>query len=88
MQLINSRETLATRGGDLIAEFRIKPGDIGHVEIGDPADTFVAGYDPNIQGTLLPGMQVNAKIISGSKSIVRYMLKPITKTLENIFSER
>ncbi len=114
---------------NLIAEVRVKPSDVGHVKIGDPADISIAGYDPNIQGTLdgtvktisassfeddtgvfyykaiisftekvignghnerslLPGMQVNAKIVTGSKSIMRYMLKPVTRSLGNIFSER
>lgn len=114
---------------ELIAEVRVKPKDIGHVDIGDTADIAITSYDPNIQGTISgivrtisassfqdengqyyfkavlgfpgrtigagenerpvrPGMQVNAKIVTGSKSIMTYLLKPITRAMDTIFSER
>lgn len=38
--------------------------------------------------TLMPGMIVEAHIITGSKSIMRYLLKPIYRSLDRGFSER
>lgn len=37
---------------------------------------------------LLPGMIVQADIITGSKSLMRYMLKPIARSVDAAFSER
>ena len=37
---------------------------------------------------ILPGMVVQADIITGSKSFVRYMLKPVFRSLDASFSER
>lgn len=116
-------------GGDMLAEVRIDPRDIGHIGIGDQADISITSYDPAVQGTITgtlrtisassfqdeagtyffkgtiafsgntigsgtserpvsPGMQVNAKIVTGSKSIMRYLLKPIYRSMGNAFSER
>jgi membrane fusion protein, adhesin transport system len=116
-------------GGELIAEVRISPRDIGHVEIGDQAEIAVTTFDPNIQGTLQgevsvisassfrddqgnyyfrakiplssneigqgsqaetisPGMVVDAKIVTGSKSVMQYMLKPVTRAIGDPLSER
>jgi adhesin transport system membrane fusion protein len=36
----------------------------------------------------IPGMLVEANILTGSKSILRYLLKPIYKSLDRAFSER
>lgn len=38
--------------------------------------------------TILPGMTVNADIITGRKSVLDYILKPILKTKQNMLSER
>jgi HlyD family secretion protein/adhesin transport system membrane fusion protein len=114
---------------DLVAEVRISPKDIGHVEVGDEAEISVTTFDPNIEGTLKgevsvisassfrdeegnyyfkaiiplptntvgtgihsgtvsPGMVVNAKILTGSKSILQYMLKPVTRAIGDPLSER
>jgi len=114
---------------DLVAEVRISPRDIGHVEVGDEAEISVTTFDPNIEGTLKgevsvisassfrdedgnyyfkaliplasntigegafagtvsPGMVVNAKILTGSKSILQYMLKPVTRAIGDPLSER
>ncbi|MHA7772761.1 HlyD family type I secretion periplasmic adaptor subunit [Roseibium sp. M-1] len=114
---------------DLVAEVRISPRDIGHVEVGDEAEITVTTFDPNIEGTLKgevsvisassfrdeegnyyfraiiplasntigegaragtvsPGMVVNAKILTGSKSILQYMLKPVTRAIGDPLSER
>jgi len=37
---------------------------------------------------LQPGMVVEADIISGSKSLLRYMLKPVFRGFDVAFSER
>ena len=37
---------------------------------------------------LLPGMMIEAHIVTGSKSLFRYMLKPVYRSLEVAFSER
>ncbi|WP_428651134.1 HlyD family type I secretion periplasmic adaptor subunit [Roseibium sp.] len=114
---------------DLVAEVRISPRDIGHVEVGDEAEISITTFDPNVQGTLKgevsvisassfrdeygnyffkaeiplttnkigqgpqaatvsPGMVVNAKIVTGSKSVLQYMLKPVTRAIGDPLSER
>lgn len=55
------------------AEVRLKQNYVGN----DPADKLV-----------LPGMTVQAEIITGSKSVLRYLLKPIYASLGSAFSER
>ncbi len=42
----------------------------------------------NAKHLVLPGMVVNAEIVTGSKSIVRYLLKPVFRSLDTAFSER
>ncbi|MGI9415270.1 MAG: HlyD family type I secretion periplasmic adaptor subunit [Hyphomicrobiales bacterium] len=37
---------------------------------------------------VLPGMVVNAEIITGAKSLTRYMLKPVYRSLDIAFTER
>lgn len=37
---------------------------------------------------IMPGMVVNAKIVTGSKSLMRYFLKPIARSVDSAFSER
>jgi len=37
---------------------------------------------------LLPGMVVEADIVTGSKSLMKYMLKPVYRSLDTAFSER
>ncbi|MBO0346831.1 HlyD family type I secretion periplasmic adaptor subunit [Roseibium sp. CAU 1637] len=114
---------------NLVAEVRVNPKDIGHIEVGHEADITVTSYDTNIQGTITgkvgtisassfedengdyyfkaiinftgntigegsntrpvrPGMQVNAQIITGSKSILQYILNPVTRAMRTIFTER
>ncbi|WP_305985558.1 HlyD family type I secretion periplasmic adaptor subunit [Roseibium sp. MMSF_3544] len=114
---------------DLVAEVRVSPRDIGHVEVGDEAEIAITTFDPNIQGTLTgevsvvsassfrdeygnyyfkakiplssnmigegaraetisPGMVVDAKIVTGSKSVMQYMLKPVTRAIGDPLSER
>ncbi len=114
---------------DLVAEVRVSPRDIGHVEVGDEAEIAITTFDPNIQGTLKgevsvvsassfrdeygnyyfkakiplssnmigkgsqeetisPGMVVDAKIVTGSKSVMQYLLKPVTRAIGDPLSER
>jgi len=113
----------------LVADVKVNPKDIGHINVGDKADITVTSYDPNIYGTLTaevetlsassfqdeygeyyfkatlafpghtigsgsnerpvrPGMQVNAQIVTGSKSILVYLLHPVTRAASTIFTER
>jgi HlyD family secretion protein/adhesin transport system membrane fusion protein len=37
---------------------------------------------------ILPGMVVDANIITGSKSLIRYILKPVYRSLDRAFTER
>jgi len=114
---------------ELVAEVRVSPRDIGHVEVGDEAEIAVTTFDPNVEGTLKgevsvisassfrdeygnyyfkatiplasnsigqgaatetisPGMVVDAKIVTGSKSVLQYMLKPVTRAIGDPLSER
>lgn len=114
---------------DLVAEVRVSPRDIGHVEVGDEAEIAVTTFDPNVEGTIMgevsvisassfrdeygnyyfkatiplasntigqgarsetisPGMVVDAKIVTGSKSVLQYMLKPVTRAIGDPLSER
>ncbi len=116
-------------GSDLVAEVKISPRDIGHIEIGDEAEIAITTFDPNIQGTLTgsvsvisassfrdeygdyffkvliplttnqigsgssaetisPGMVVDAKIVTGSKSVLQYLMKPVTRAIGDPLSER
>ena len=54
-------------------------------EISFDLDTQTA---PIRRAMLIPGMVVEANIITGSKSIFRYLLKPIYRSLDRGFSER
>jgi len=38
--------------------------------------------------TISPGMVVDAKIVTGSKSVMQYMLKPVTRAIGDPLSER
>ena len=114
---------------DLVADVRISPRDIGHVEVGDEAEIAITTFDPNIQGilkgevsvisassfrdengnyyfkakvplvfnqigigsqaeTISPGMVVDAKIVTGSKSVMQYLLRPVTRAIGDPLSER
>jgi membrane fusion protein, adhesin transport system len=129
-------------GQELIAEVRIDPKDIGHIQAGAKVEVKYSTYDPAMYGfstgivqkisatTFLPqqtstpvpgqdggmtqtpyykaivkldsmhvgegkfkrpvttGMIVTADIITGTKSLTRYMLKPVARSLDKAFSER
>lgn len=115
--------------GELLAEIRIAPSDIGHIKVGFPAKVKVTSFDFSRYGTIdgtvtglsattfsepqgqtyykgivtlaknhvgenpgeniiLPGMIVNADIITGKKSLLAYLLKPIHRALNSSFGER
>ncbi len=50
--------------------------------------TKVSQFSDERKIILMPGMTVNADIITGKKSVMDYMLKPILKTKQYMFSER
>lgn len=115
--------------GYVVAEVKVEPIDIGHIQAGQPAELRISTYDPNVYGVIkgqverlsattfqkdngdpffkaivrleknhvglhadqnpiLPGMVVQANIITGSKSLIKYLLKPVYRSLNSAFSER
>ena len=50
-------------------------------------DSNFVGHDP-AQNPILPGMVVDANIRTGSKSLLRYLLKPVYRSLDVAFRER
>ncbi|MEC9368617.1 MAG: HlyD family type I secretion periplasmic adaptor subunit [Pseudomonadota bacterium] len=116
-------------GDDVVAEVKIEPRDIGHVNVGDAVEVKLSTFDPSIFGVakgrveivsattftdeegrpyyksvvklednrigagakqklITPGMVVEADIITGSKSLVKYLLAPVYRSLDYAFSER
>ncbi len=114
---------------DIVAEVRLNPKDIGHVNIGDNAEIKISTFDPNVFGVVAgkvtklsastfqsdqgevyykatlkmaqnsvsasgtthnikPGMLVQADVVTGEKSLVQYLLKPIYTSLSTAFTER
>lgn len=114
---------------DMVAETRIHPKDIGHVQVGDEVIVKPVAYDyaryGSIKGTLveisastftdendkpyykavtklsrqylqygkqkkhlIPGMTVTADIITGKKTLMEYLLKPIRSSASEAFHER
>ncbi len=63
-------------------------------EEGDPYYRAVISLDRNhvglggTQHMVLPGMVVNAEIVTGSKSLTRYLLKPVYRSFDIAFTER
>ncbi len=115
--------------GELFAEVKISPNDIGHIRIGHPVIIKVTSYDFSRYGSIdgevdglsattfvteqgqsfykgiitlkknyvgnnkdqniiRPGMIVNVDIITGTKSLLAYFLKPIHKAFNSAFTER
>jgi len=113
----------------LVAELRLRPDDIGHVEIGDPVELVSTTFNPKrfgvidgtverispsseendrgetyfsirialarqtlgegaLQQTLRPGMEVNASLRTGSRSILEYLVDPIMEPVGRAFNER
>lgn len=73
---------------------RISASTFEREKDGEPFFRAVVSLDRNTVGAahleraLQPGMVVQAEIITGEKSLARYMLKPIFRSLDVAFSER
>lgn len=121
-------DIVPTEGGVLVKS-KIKPQDIGHIEIGQDVRIKVSAYDYARYGSLsgvvkrisaatftdeenepyfeciihlmsdkfektnqvvllMPGMTVQAEILTGSKTVIAYLLKPIFTNLSTALSER
>ena len=113
----------------LIADIRIAPQDIGHVQVGQPVRLKVSTYDfarygslggklsmisattfndekggkyfaatvtfdegymqhGNSKLALLPGMTIEADIVTGEKTVLGYLLKPVRVALDGAMSEK
>ncbi len=113
----------------MVAEVKLTPNHIGHVEVGSPVQIKVTAFDSELYGPvegsvksispttfqtkegdvyykatialdreavgrggesypLIPGMVVEADIVTGAKSVMHYLLKPIYRSLNVAFSER
>lgn len=65
-----------------------------HTEKGEPYFKAEIALQHNYVGAraqrrmILPGMVVNAEIVTGAKSLTRYLLKPVYRSLDVAFSER
>ncbi|MHA1524872.1 MAG: HlyD family type I secretion periplasmic adaptor subunit [Alphaproteobacteria bacterium] len=80
--------------------FGVLTGKISHLspatfqtEKGETYYKAIVALDHSWQETngklpLLPGMVVRANIVTGAKSIMRYLLKPVFRSLDRAFSER
>ena len=131
--VVRPGETIAEivpTSAEMIADVRVDPKDIGHIELGQRAEVTVTTFDPKKHGVLegrishisadsfidektgrsfyrvhvefdakderghalrnklAPGMETTVKIITNSRSMMIYILKPIARSLENAFSER
>lgn len=113
--------------GPLVVNLRIRPADIGHLQIGQPVQIKVSSFDFARYGSatgklkslspstfagekgerfyegivtldrpyvgtpvnrILPGMTVMADIVTGEKTIMTYLLKPLQSAMATAFSER
>lgn len=61
--------------------------DIPYYKVIVKIDKNYLGDNPKMN-KILPGMTVTADIITSEKSLLTYLLKPITRTLDNSFRER
>ena len=113
---------------NLLADVKVRPKDIGHIEVGADAKIAVSTYDPFVFGHLEgkvksispttfdengqhffkvqielaqntleskgirypvnAGMEVTADVMTGEKSLARYLLKPVFRSVDQAFSER
>ena len=113
----------------LVIEARIRPQDIGFVQVGHPARIKISAYDYTVFGAMdgvvtrisadvvpverdqeyymarietrlpalenngkklpvIPGMQAQVDIVTGNKTVLAYITKPVTALKENAFRER
>ncbi|MDP9136665.1 MAG: HlyD family type I secretion periplasmic adaptor subunit [Pseudomonadota bacterium] len=131
-QVVRPGELIASivpMNGDMVAEVRIQPQEIGHIRSGARAEIQVTTFDAvrfgKIPGTVrqisattfygqegepyykavigldrnffafsgqkhlvMPGMVVQAEILTGSKTLMAYLLKPLYQNYSTAFSER
>ena len=121
--------TIVPLGDELLAEVKVLPQDIGHIEVGFPAEVTVTTFDREVYGflagtvvaispttfespqeepfynvrlalegnalelngaevALLPGMIVRSEILTGERSVLRYLLKPLVRAFDRAFIER
>ena len=86
---------------DDVARFGAVPGRLQQVsattfedDLGEPYYRGIIALDRNhvgataSQNLILPGMVVDADVSTGSKSLLRYLLKPVFRSLDGAFSER
>jgi len=71
---------------------RVSPSTF-QTERGETYFRAVIEIDPGLPGVsempaLLPGMIVQANIVTGAKSVMRYLLKPVVRSLDRAFAER
>lgn len=114
--------------GNLVAEVRIPPQNIGHLKEGQSVHVKFSSYDFSRYGfvdgvldqisattfagdrgerfyrgrirlvethvgreksnTIMPGMTVMADIVTGRKTILQYLIKPVNNAMKTAFSER
>lgn len=84
----------AARFGGVTGVVRNLSATTFHTEKGEPYyKAVIALHKDYVEGPkkrhlILPGMVVNAEIITGAKSLARYLLKPVYRSLSVAFSER
>ena len=66
--------------------FKDEEGEPFYKGIIELSQAFV-GSDPD-RNPVLPGMVVDADIVTGSKSLMQYLLKPVYRGLDSAFRER
>jgi membrane fusion protein, adhesin transport system len=115
--------------GRMVIEIKIKPSDVGHIQVGQVTKVTVTGFDARRYGTILgelmkispttltdlegnpyfrgeillkedvllangiehkivPGMTVQANIITGEQTLLEYLTRPVYVSLLNAFRER
>ncbi len=82
------------RFGGIDGEVRKISASTFRTEKGEPYYKAVIGLSRKYVGLkqeahqVLPGMVVNAEIVTGAKSLTRYLLKPVYRSLDSAFTER
>lgn len=115
--------------GRMVIENKIKPSDVGHIQVGQETKVTVTGFDARRYGTVIgelvkispttlmdeegnpyfsgqimlkedvlvangvehkvvPGMTVQASIITGEQTLLEYLTRPVYVSLLNAFRER
>ena len=94
LQRSKSRPTILPGSATLTERFGASPASTFRDEQDEPYYKVIIALSKAHVGlgaqhhSILPGMVVNAEIITGSKSLVRYLLKPVFRSLDIAFTER